>query len=116
MACRNAASETSASSNSTRADRVPRLTFALVTPGIFRRVRSLRTEHAAQCMPPIAKVAVVMAQTPFGDRGYPRLFATTVNLDPGVIIPIPQLKPKSPVSCGMKEIRVLLFDDRSLRT
>src|SRR5258707_9348915 len=42
-----------------RARRVPKLTLASSTPGILRKVRSLRTAQAAQCMPPMAKVVVV---------------------------------------------------------
>jgi len=38
-------------------------------------------------------------------------FGTTVNLDPGVIIPIPQLRLNSPVLCGMNEMCLILSSD-----
>src|ERR1700722_16227817 len=66
-----AASDTTVSSNSTRARLVPRLTLAFSTPGVFSSVRSLRIAQAAQCIPPIAKVAMVIVVPPlagcFGD-------------------------------------------------
>src|SRR5687767_3971700 len=47
-----------ASSNSTCALCVARLTLAWRTPGSFFRLRSLRAEQDAQCMPPMVNVAV----------------------------------------------------------
>src|SRR5581483_1134593 len=47
-------------------------------------------------------------------HGQPFAFGRTVNL-PGVIMPIPQLKPYSPLACGTKEIVVVLVFDRIRR-
>src|SRR5215213_6908427 len=57
----SARSEMTASSNTTRAPCVPRLTLTSRTPESFFRVRSFRAEHDAQCIPPMLKVAVFIA-------------------------------------------------------
>src|SRR5262245_1642824 len=56
----NARSETAASSNSTRALWVPKLTLAARTPARRLSTRSLRAAQDARCMPPMLNVAVFM--------------------------------------------------------